>query len=121
MIPATMRQLRHLGGTWPRQQTSSIPALRATTSRQFQSEAGQPRFDQTHESNDPSKGVAEKHKAQCKQGPGDHPAKQPDPQQAPSKSTGVRRDGPDSKAGEGEDRGVTVDEKVKKPMGRPRF
>lgn len=70
-------------------------------------------FDQTKESNDASKGLKPEHKAQAKQAESsegrDHPAKQPDPQPAPSKSTGVRYDGLNSKAGEGKDKGVTKD------------
>jgi hypothetical protein len=73
--------------------------------------------DQTKESNDSSKGLKSEHKDQLKKennsAGSDHPAKQPDPQASPSKSTGVREEGPGSKAGEGKDEGVTKDDKVR--------
>lgn len=86
--------------------------------KNYTAATSQIRFDQTKTSNDPSKGMTSQHKDQSKNthdgAGGDHPAKQPDPQQAPSKSTGVRTDGPDGKAGEGQDKGVTKDDTVAK-------
>ncbi|KAI1378182.1 hypothetical protein F4677DRAFT_385386 [Hypoxylon crocopeplum] len=68
------------------------------------------KIDQTKKSNDPSEDQKEEHHKQATRttsGEGrDHPAKQPDPQQSPSKSTGVRSEGPESKSGEGLDTGV---------------
>jgi len=93
--------------------------------RNFSSAIGETKFDQTKESNDPSKGMKSEHKAEAKQttsdeGRGDHPAKQADPQQSPSKSTGVETEGPGTKAGEGKDPGVTKDADVLKPAARPK-
>ncbi|CAJ2510092.1 Uu.00g059920.m01.CDS01 [Anthostomella pinea] len=65
--------------------------------------------DQTKKSNDPSASQKEEHGSQAEQVSGegrDHPAKQPDPQQSPSKSTGVREEGPNGKAGSAPDQGV---------------
>ncbi|KAI0863526.1 hypothetical protein F4860DRAFT_65932 [Xylaria cubensis] len=95
------------------QLASPVPSLRMRTQHSSFSAIREPKFDQTKESNDPSKGLRPEHKTQAKQAESsegkDHPAKQPDPQPAPSKSTGIQSDGPDSKAGEGKDKGVTKD------------
>jgi len=72
----------------------------------------EPKFDQTKESNDPSKPARPEHETQVQKSGFSadvHPAKQPDPQQSPSKATGIETEGPDSKAGEGQDMGVTKD------------
>ena len=70
------------------------------------------KFDQTKESNAPSKPARTEHENQAQKSDFDedtHPAKQPDPQQSPSKATGIQTEGPGSKAGEGQDKGVTED------------
>jgi len=72
----------------------------------------EPKFDQTKESNDPSKAHRSEHETQAQKSEDreeSHPAKQPDPQQSPSKSTGIEPEGPDGKAGEGQDTGVMED------------
>ncbi|TRX98578.1 hypothetical protein FHL15_000652 [Xylaria flabelliformis] len=75
------------------QLASPLPSLRMRIRHGSSSATREPKFDQTKESNDPSKGLKPEHKAQAKQAESskgkDHPAKQPDPQPAPSKSTGV--------------------------------
>lgn len=73
---------------------------------------GETKFDQTKESNAPSKPARTEHENQAQKSDFDedtHPAKQPDPQQSPSKATGIQTEGPGSKAGEGQDKGVTED------------
>jgi hypothetical protein len=69
--------------------------------------------DQTKEGNDPSKKQKDEHQAQAtkpgQSSDGEHPAKQPDPQKSPSKSTGIEKEGPGTKSGEGEDHGVQKD------------
>lgn len=74
---------------------------------------GETTVDQTKHSNDPANGKKDEHQTQAKKagsGEGrDHPAKQPDPQQSPSKSTGFETEGPGSKSGAGEDKGVSKD------------
>ncbi|RYC65220.1 hypothetical protein CHU98_g979 [Xylaria longipes] len=106
------RRLRSLKLTSPRP-ASLLYRFRIRMQHNSSSAIGEIKFDQTKESNDPLKGLKPEHKAHAKQTGSnegeDHPAKQPDPQPAPSKSTGVRYDGPDSKAGEGRDKGVTKD------------
>ncbi|KIV81329.1 hypothetical protein PV11_03520 [Exophiala sideris] len=74
---------------------------------------GETTVDQTKQSNDPSNSKKDAHQAQATK-PGSaegrsHPAKQPDPQQSPSKSTGFETEGPGSKAGAGADKGVSKD------------
>ncbi|KAI1143618.1 hypothetical protein F5Y05DRAFT_361971 [Hypoxylon sp. FL0543] len=68
------------------------------------------RADQTRKSNDPSEEQKEGHHKQAKKTTSgedrDHPAKQPDPQPSPSKPTGVRSEGPESKSGEGSEPAV---------------
>jgi hypothetical protein len=74
---------------------------------------GQTKFDQTKESNAPSKPARTEHENQAQKSDFDedtHPAKQPDPQQSPSKATGIQIEGPGSKAGEGQDKGVIKDQ-----------
>ncbi|KAI1824371.1 hypothetical protein F4861DRAFT_539109 [Xylaria intraflava] len=117
-MPAA-RRLQNLSSTlsWPMPPASaSWTGIRNLRHRYGSSVKGQTKFDQTKESNDPSKGLKPEHVAQAKQAGDikgrDHPAKQPDPQPSPSKSTGVRREGPGSKAGEGEENGVSKDEGV---------
>ncbi|KAH8157601.1 hypothetical protein CIB48_g10650 [Xylaria polymorpha] len=106
------RQLRNPKFTLFRP-SSPLPSFRTRLQHNSSSATGKIMFDQTKESNDASKGLKPEHKAQAKQAESsegrDHPAKQPDPQPAPSKSTGVRYDGLNSKAGEGKDKGVTKD------------
>ncbi|KAI4869422.1 hypothetical protein F4820DRAFT_406492 [Hypoxylon rubiginosum] len=72
------------------------------------------KVDQTKKSNDPSQDLKEEHHKQATQTTSsDHPAKQPDLQQSPSKSTGIRSEGPGStKAGEGTDKGVHKDKEI---------
>ncbi|KIW62294.1 hypothetical protein PV04_10478 [Phialophora macrospora] len=65
--------------------------------------------DQTKINNDPNKEKKEEHvkagnKASSAEGR-DHPAKQPDPQKPPERSTGFETEGPDGNSGEGEDSG----------------
>ncbi|KUI72369.1 hypothetical protein VM1G_11825 [Cytospora mali] len=65
------------------------------------------KFDQTKKSNDPDGEPREGQHDASSSGKGSadaqpHPAKQPDPQSTPSKSTGVRGEGPGGKAGEGQ-------------------
>ncbi|KAI0487619.1 hypothetical protein F4859DRAFT_510188 [Xylaria cf. heliscus] len=106
-------QLRSLKLT-PHRPALPLHLLRIRIQHSSSSAIGEIKRDQTKELNDPSKGLKPEHKMQAKQAESnegrDHPAKQPDPQPAPSKSTGVRYDGPDSKAGEGKDKGVTKDD-----------
>lgn len=78
----------------------------------FASSATKPavKIDQTKRSNNPDEDPTPEH---CEQGTtaraleGDtaaaqaHPAKQPDPQPSPARSTGVQPNGPESRAGEG--------------------
>lgn len=75
--------------------------------------AAEVKMDQTKKSNDPSEENKDDHQAQAEMVDSDkgrdHPAKQADPQKAPSKSTGIQTEGPDSKAGEGEDKKVMED------------
>jgi hypothetical protein len=74
---------------------------------------GSVKVDQTKKSNDPSESQKQDHMERA-QGTGrsegrDHPAKQPDPQQSPSKATGIETEGPGSKSGTKEEGGVTTD------------
>ncbi|KAI0458090.1 hypothetical protein F5B21DRAFT_461265 [Xylaria acuta] len=109
---STARRLRNIKLSFPRP-ASPMASFRTRIQHSSSSAIGETKFDQTKESNDASKGLRPEHKAQAKQAGSsegkDHPAKQPDPQPTPSKPTGVRYDGPDSKAGEGKNKGVTRD------------
>ncbi|KAH9884284.1 hypothetical protein F4778DRAFT_570049 [Xylariomycetidae sp. FL2044] len=67
---------------------------------------GTVRMDQTKKSNDPNQELTEEHKSQCLQADqrkgkegeeGGHPAKQADPQKEPTRTTGIREDGPGPK------------------------
>jgi hypothetical protein len=65
--------------------------------------------DQTKSNNDPSQEKRDEHvkagnKASSAEG-SDHPAKHPDPQKPPERSTGIETRGPDGNSGEGEDTG----------------
>ncbi|KAI1761468.1 hypothetical protein GGR53DRAFT_505612 [Hypoxylon sp. FL1150] len=80
-------------------------------------------FDQTKKSNDPSEDQKEGHHKEATSTPSDgdrgHPAKQPDPQQSPSKSTGIRDDGPGgSESGKGRDEGVHKEKDVAEKDGQ---
>ncbi|KAK6850447.1 hypothetical protein PG995_004537 [Apiospora arundinis] len=62
---------------------------------------GETKVDQTRESNDPAGNKQEAHQTQARQASEEeqsqqrqHPAKQADPQPNPSKSTGIREEGP---------------------------
>ncbi|KAK5064441.1 hypothetical protein LTR84_000274 [Exophiala bonariae] len=74
---------------------------------------GSVKVDQTKKSNNPSRAHETDHTEQAQRTGSskgrDHPAKQPDPQESPSKATGIQSEGPDSKAGAKEDKGVTTD------------
>ncbi len=72
--------------------------------------------DQTKEGNDPSQEKREEHveagnRAGSSEGR-DHPAKQPDPQKAPERSTGFETEGPNGNAGEGKDTGNVHKEEI---------
>lgn len=71
-----------------------------TTTRLFSAEAPI-KFDQTKQSNDPGGKPRDGPGGNGSNGSGGHPAKQSDTQERPSRSTGVRSDGPDGRAGEG--------------------
>ncbi|EXJ69607.1 uncharacterized protein A1O5_07643 [Cladophialophora psammophila CBS 110553] len=82
---------------------SSLPRGVATT------------VDQTKNNNDPNLGKRGEHvkagkSATSSEGRG-HPAKQPDPQEPPKRSSGFETQGPDGKSGEGEDTGGVHKEK----------
>lgn len=87
-------------------------ATRKITSARFASSAQQPtvKIDQTKKSNRPDESPRpehEEHGTIAKTLEGEkgaaqpHPAKQPDPQPSPERSTGIQPSGPESKAGEG--------------------
>ncbi|KAI0397676.1 hypothetical protein F5Y17DRAFT_414225 [Xylariaceae sp. FL0594] len=100
--------------------------------RNYTSAVGETKFDQTKESNDPSKDVKSDHRAAAEQTAddgssrdSDHPAKRPDPQESPSKPTGVETEGPGgSKAGEGKEPSNVQqkqrDKDILKTVGRPK-
>jgi len=75
--------------------------------------------DQTKKGNDPNQEKTDEHKKAGKiAGSGetaDHPAKQADPQKAPTRSTGFKTEGPNGNAGDGEDTGG-VHKEGKPPM-----
>lgn len=77
-------------------------------------------MDQTKHDNHPSNGKKPEHEhtassARTEAGR-NHPAKQPDPQQSPERSTGFETDGPgSSEAGKGKDTGNVHQEKGEQP------
>ncbi|EXJ54717.1 hypothetical protein A1O7_10058 [Cladophialophora yegresii CBS 114405] len=75
--------------------------------------------DQTKKNNDANQEKKDEHvkagnKATSAEGR-DHPAKQPDPQKAPERSTGFETEGPDGNSGEGKDTG-NVHKQQKPPL-----
>ena len=97
------RQASQLSPQKTAQRIYSKPSIRHSSTQ----------FDQTKESNNPANPAKNEHQNQAqKSGFSEetHPAKQPDPQQSPSKATGIQTEGPGSNAGEGEDKGVMKDE-----------
>ncbi|MCJ1397426.1 hypothetical protein MMC11_000619 [Xylographa trunciseda] len=84
----------------------ALPLLRSSVSAHnltFPNPLGPLRFasvkvDQTKKNNDPSQSPEESHKAQASETDSDkvekaHPAQQPDPQQEPSRTTGIEKEG----------------------------
>ena len=96
------RQASPLSSQQAAQRIYSKPSIRHSSTK----------FDQTKESNNPTNPAGASHENQAQKSgfsEDTHPAKQPDPQQSPSKATGIQTEGPGSKAGEGEDKGVMKD------------
>ncbi|KAK9419164.1 hypothetical protein SUNI508_01141 [Seiridium unicorne] len=85
--------------------------LPAVQSRTFMPSAGHRVVDQTRQNNDSSQDQKAGHKKQATKAGNpdedqDHPAKQSDPQQSPTTSTGIEEQGPgSSEAGAGSDQG----------------
>ncbi|XXH04617.1 hypothetical protein Hte_011034 [Hypoxylon texense] len=96
--------------------TAAAAAARYSPRALFTSIAarGAVKVDQTKKGNDPSQDQkGDHHKQATETTSSDHPAKHPDPQQSPSKSTGIRSEGPGStKSGEGVDEGVHKDKEI---------
>jgi hypothetical protein len=72
-------------------------------------------MDQTKAGNDPNHQKKDEH-VQAGNRAGseasrDHPAKQPDPQKAPERSTGIQTEGPNGRSGEGTAENVHKQEK----------
>jgi hypothetical protein len=62
--------------------------------------------DQTKKNNSPGQENTEAHeqaatKTSHEESEGQHPAKRPDPQEPPTRSTGIQPEGPDGRAGDG--------------------
>ena len=99
-----------------RASVTRIPIIRSRTPAERYSSSsvvGSVKVDQTKKSNDPS-GAKQPQHTEHAQSAGssesrDHPAKQPDPQDSPSKATGIETEGPGSKAGAKQDGKVTTD------------
>ncbi|KAI0834892.1 hypothetical protein F5Y06DRAFT_277463 [Hypoxylon sp. FL0890] len=110
MLPRLPKQPKLSLGQAGRQQTYTF--ARPSTRAPFTTSAARAAVltDQTRKSNDPSEKQKEGHHKQATKttsGEGrEHPAKQPDPQPSPSKPTGVRSEGPESKSGEGSEPAV---------------
>ena len=96
--------------------TSQNVSIRQSSSS---SKIGGTVVDQTKENNDPNQEKTDEHVSAGKSATSgkaqDHPAKQADPQKAPERSTGFQTQGPDGRAGEGEDTG-NVHKEEKPPM-----
>ncbi|KAJ9654768.1 hypothetical protein H2198_006207 [Neophaeococcomyces mojaviensis] len=99
------------------------PTCSSTRSASSSSDSayGSPVVDQTKKGNDPNQDKRDEHKEAGNKATDasgrDHPAKQPDPQKSPERSTGFETEGPGTKAGEGEDTGnVHKEEGFKKQM-----
>lgn len=105
----------------PVQSAKIIATRQETASTRLASSTSKPtvKIDQTKKSNNPDEDPTVEHHEHgstartLEGGKGaaqSHPAKQPDPQPSPERSTGVQPSGPESKAGEGRVDGVHKEE-----------
>lgn len=112
----------------PVQSARPIATRQRLTSARFASSAPKPtvKIDQTKKSNNPDEAPKPEHHEQGttartlegeKGAAQPHPAKQPDPQPSPERSTGVQPSGPESRAGEGSAGAVHREELDGRNMG----